>query len=283
VLSTYRFVYTAHIVPSVSITLCEVGLLLEVDVDMTSSISRTRLLVARDNIGPVTAPAGSTITVTYTIEMPYNTAGGFNMNFYHVVGNYLLGLKGTNGTTLPIYTHNNQRVDIIDLGAPGAYILVLGLNVGDAIRVGGNAFTIVTFIPNFLVASVGASSTITYTNVRISVATVGGLYIVLSGTNVNTRIPVASLSPTVTPGIYQYLNYNLLCRYITTYTTTTTVTETWNTVYTYTNTYTYTLTPTITICNILIFYAPHTTNIGTRIPYPVGTGTIVVEILYRSG
>jgi len=64
-LATYRFVYTASVELGVSLTLCEVGLVLEVDVDTTSNVARAYLLVARDNIGPVTVPAGSTVTVTY--------------------------------------------------------------------------------------------------------------------------------------------------------------------------------------------------------------------------
>lgn len=272
VLTTYRFVYTASVTPGVSLTLCEVGLLLQVDVDTSSTTSATYLLVARDNIGPVTVSAGSTVTVTYTIEMPYNTERGFNINFYHIIGNYLLGFIGTNGTRLPIYDRSGTLLVGIDLGYSG-YTTVPAdlLGIAPVICFGyceftdtGNVFTIVKFqdglcCPAGKTRYLGTSGAVTYRDIRISTATIGGFYIMLSANPYWDLLITAYIYPGITPGVYLFNHYYARCL---------------------------TSTPTgyFLTCLPLIFYAPDTTSLRSTVTLTYNSvGTIVIELLFRTG
>lgn len=99
-----------------SYTITEVALILEVDVDLSSSsgVSIARVLVAHDLLPqPVSVVSGDVLTVTYAITIPYTESGPLTRNFINALINYMLGFTRATGTRLPM-THQGGSNGIVD-------------------------------------------------------------------------------------------------------------------------------------------------------------------------
>jgi len=99
----YVITYTKTFTSQSSFNLTEVGLMLYVDYSASQCVYKTYVLIAHDVLqSPLNVSVGDSISVTYTIEVPYDTGGPFTKTFYAIFINYFLGYKGTSGSSLTI-------------------------------------------------------------------------------------------------------------------------------------------------------------------------------------
>mgnify|MGYP001772663565 CR=1 FL=1 len=137
-----------------SATLTEVGLYLYVDVDTSGGTNGKYILIAHDIINPpVSVVTGDTVTVTYTITIPYNTNGPFTRWFYNALISYFLGYKGTTGNQLGLKAESGNWGSI-DTG--GDYHIYPYDNIAGEytyIEVGSGKSTVSPFFETYVLAS----------------------------------------------------------------------------------------------------------------------------------
>jgi len=107
----YVITYTKTFTSQTSFNLTEVGLMLYVDAG-----GNTYVLIAHDVLqSPLNVSVGDSISVTYTIEVPYDTGGPFTKTFYAILINYFLGYKGTSGSSLTLISEGGSSTKFNDV------------------------------------------------------------------------------------------------------------------------------------------------------------------------